>query len=334
MKSTQFNRNPTAIRVRQEKTRKARPVTKWVYFTLLLLIIGYALYRLVLWQFLLTTTGQVFFQKTDVQVLREGRLTEIHVYEGKDVKENDELFTVVYPEEAGLLYRDVSWVVRERWQLEQKVNAKALELRLLEQRLMDSRRRLGEDDEDILLEIKNPDLIRKLRREIADHEQGLHMLREELDQLRKQKNKLEKMPDRVALPRRETRKVFRAPSEGTVTRIFKATSEVVMPSETVLKLHHSNAITIRAFYDQKDSDYVKEGENVTIKLPNSKIKLQGFIKRRYLSTFPLPVELQPRFEPTRRKIVVDIELVNFKKEDFFYKMKVSVQKIKIPRFMK
>ncbi len=329
MRASQFRKAPSSIRVLREQKRKTRPITKWVYFTIIYVLVGWlgylGLYRLLI----ITRPGQVLLRTTNVQVLREGRVKSIEVEEGEEVLAGAPLFTLRYPEEAQR-YRENSWIVRERWQVDRDLSERKAEHVGYSDQLARLRTRIGENDEDILLELKKPELVENLQVEIVRMEDKIKAVEAEIDALDKQKSQLAKLPERIPFPSKLVEEVFKAPMAGTVTRIYKNVTEVVVPSETVMKIHLQEQIEIRGFFDQEDAKYLNVGDELAVILPGGQ-QTMGAIERFYFATFPLPQEFQPRFEPTRRSIVVDITL-NWDKEqpfpynEYFYKMGVTIKK--------
>ncbi|MCB0686285.1 MAG: hypothetical protein KDC53_07165, partial [Saprospiraceae bacterium] len=119
-----------------------------------------------------------------------------------------------------------------------------------------------------------------------------------------------------------------SPVKGTITQIYKEDYEVALESETVLSIHKPTNLYIKAFYDQKDLRYLKEGDVVDIRFPDGSTSM-GVLQRFYFATYQLPDEFQKKYEPVTRSIVADILPINeveLEKWKAFYKLNVSISK--------
>ncbi len=125
-------------------------------------------------------------------------------------------------------------------------------------------------------------------------------------------------------------KYFKSPMSGIATRIYIHTYETVLKSEEIMALHEAEPAFVKAYFEQEDLRYFKEGDFFTIEFPDGTTS-RGVLKRFYIATYTLPEEFQKKYEPTTRSIAADIYPVDsteLKKWKTFYKMSVDISKIK------
>ena len=118
---------------------------------------------------------------------------------------------------------------------------------------------------------------------------------------------------------------------GIATRIFIHGYETALKSEEIMALHEAEPAYIKAYFEQEDLRYFKEGDLFSIKFPDGSESI-GVLRRFYIATYVLPEEFQKKYEPTTRSIAADIypvDSVELKKWKTFYKMGVDISKIKI-----
>lgn len=126
-------------------------------------------------------------------------------------------------------------------------------------------------------------------------------------------------------------KFFRSPMNGIATRIFIHSYETALKNEEIMALHEAQPAFIKAYFEQEDLRYFKEGDIFTIEFPDGTVS-KGILKRFYIATYTLPDEFQKKYEPTTRSIAADIYAIDsteIKKWKTFYKMSVDISKLKI-----
>jgi len=121
-------------------------------------------------------------------------------------------------------------------------------------------------------------------------------------------------------------KKFISMEDGVIARIYPNNYEVVQKGDTIIEIYKPSEITIKAFFEQKYINYLRNGGKVALQFPDG-TRGKGIVKSYYLATQPLPPEFQKRYEPINRNIVVDI--LPPTKEDAnkwktFYKLSVKV----------
>lgn len=126
-------------------------------------------------------------------------------------------------------------------------------------------------------------------------------------------------------------KYFKSPVNGIATRIYIHTYETALKSEEIMALHEAQPAYIKAYFEQEDLRYFKEGDLFSIEFPDGTIS-KGILKRFYIATYTLPEEFQKKYEPTTRSIAADIypiDSMEIKKWKTFYKMSVDISKLKL-----
>jgi hypothetical protein len=123
-------------------------------------------------------------------------------------------------------------------------------------------------------------------------------------------------------------KYFRAPIEGTVTKINFEEYEVAVKSEVILTIHKLENIYIQAYFDQEDVSDIKEGDEVFLEFPDG-TSSEGIIKGYYFTTNRIPEEFQKKYEPTTRSLTVEIypkDSTEMKKWKKYHKLHVTITK--------
>lgn len=125
-------------------------------------------------------------------------------------------------------------------------------------------------------------------------------------------------------------KYFRAPIEGTVTKINFEEYEVAVKSEVILTIHKPDNVFIKAYFDQEDVSGIQEGDVVSLEFPDGTTST-GVIKGYYFTTNRIPEEFQKKYEPTTRSLTVEIHPENegdVKSWKRYHKMRVLITKSK------
>lgn len=126
-------------------------------------------------------------------------------------------------------------------------------------------------------------------------------------------------------------KYFKSPMSGIATRIYIHGYETALKNEEIMALHEAQPAYIKAYFEQEDLRYFKEGDLFTIEFPDGTIS-KGILRRFYIATYTLPEEFQKKYEPTTRSIAGDIyplDSLEIKKWKTFYKMGVDISKLKM-----
>lgn len=323
---------------------------KYLYFFFLGVILIFAGYYLVNNLIYAEGVGQVIFDKLYIQHTRDLRVINLLVKEGDEVKKQKELFTYVedYGEhfstrQSASAYYYSPETEREIARAIQGIRLKEIEMKVYKETLD----RLKTDYESLkrqaILDTQIPGRLKSLQENIRNSQAALGKNNEELKVLKEYLKQLKGINSTALIKNRQAEltaqakeaatvaaagvvKKFISMEDGVITRIYPNNYEVVKKGDTIIEIYKPSKINIKAFFEQKYINYLRNGGEVTLEFPDG-TKGKGVVKRYYFATQPLPPEFQKRYEPVDRNIVVDIEPPT--KEDAnkwksFYKLSVKV----------
>lgn len=323
---------------------------KYVYLFFLGVILIFAGYYLTINTIYAEGVGQIIFDKLYIQHTRDLRVINLLVKEGDEVKKQKELFTYVEDNgehfstrQSASAYYYSPETEREIARAIQGISLKKIEIKVQKETLD----RLKTDYEYLrkqaILDSQVPGRLKALRENIkisrAAIGKNIEELRVQNDYLKRLKgiNSTASLKSRQAerasqsiaagvATTAEEEKKFISMEDGVITRIYPNNYEVVQKGDTIIEIYKPSKINIKAFFEQKYINYLRNGGEVTLEFPDG-TRGKGVVKRYYFATQPLPPEFQKRYEPVDRNVVVDIEPPT--KEDAskwksFYKMSVKV----------
>lgn len=365
MKSVDFQRNKSLIRVVNEKVTKPqkRNWDKIVYLILLFCILSFGVYYLWVKNMYVSAQGQVLIDAINIRLTEDARILKHYVAEGDSVKVGDTLFCYANSLKNDLENSDNgvnlksynvqdNWAMKEIFNLKKKITLNKVDI--------EKNSILVKSYQDEVKSLTNQVILDALPRTRLDLVQNeILKLNTENQRLAAENNELnnfiKSVPSGSKLNFNSFRqgnpgdgfitnngvtyniysdeflselKYFKTPMEGIVTRIHKKEQEVNLKSEDVLSIHKQFPTTIKGFFYQEDLKHIKVGDLFTIEFPDGS-KSQGIVKRFYIATYNMPDEFQKKYEPTTRTIAVDIYPLS--KEDShkwyaFHKMSVTVSK--------
>lgn len=358
MKSANFKRKDNSFRsIREIEKEKEYKEINWdrvTYFIILsvaLFFLGWFVFKKI---YYVKADGQVMFRSIDIQNLDDCRIINFHVEEGDLVCEGDTLFTYLNDDdEANFNSGGVNlnlainqsdgtnWILKEIATLEKNIELNTNEINELKRRQNELEKELTKTKQQVILDALPKSAYVSLESSITEIKDKIKLLNGEnvilFNALEKWRYKL-KLEANSNLKSAGAKgqgnsdgnqlKVFLAPMEGTVTRIFKQNKEVAVKSEVIMHIHKNEHLFIKAFFEQEDLAELKEEDVVEIEFPDNTTSL-GTIKRFYFATYRLPEEFQKKYEPTNRSLSVDIVPLNndeLKKWKQYYKLSVIVRK--------
>jgi len=294
--------------------------------------------------------GQIIFDKLYIQHTRDIRVINLLVKEGDQVKKQQALFTYVedYGERFSTRFGSSAYYYSPETEREiaraiQSISLKEIEIKGCKETLD----RLKTDYESLkrqaILDTQIPGRLKSLQENIRNSETAIGKNDEELKVLKDYLNRLKGINSTASLRNRQAEqdaqtaeaagaaiaggvKKFISMEDGVITRISPNNYEVVQKGDTIIEIYKPSEITIKAFFEQKYINSLRNGGEVALQFPDG-TRGKGVVKRYYLATQPLPPEFQKRYEPVDRNVVVDIEPPT--KEDAskwksFYKLSVKV----------
>ncbi len=330
MKSMQFRRKDSVLRVVPEKKptpKKKTNVDRLIYFVVLAVLGTIAVVYVVNKFFFIHAQGQVLLDNVMVRLADDSRLLKFYKQEGATVHAGDSLFMYFMEEPLSSQSKTVSststeesgdkdnWIVREKFRIDTKIEMNKSEI--------DEKRNLLYKSNPDLQRVKNLVMLDALPYSRLESLQKYHdELTADLGRLNAENEQLQTLADNLNNANTGgdiqsllqdgkmsgllgTAKVFYSPVDGTVNRIFRNEFETALKSEDIMSVQQTDRIFIKAYFNPSDVDYFKQDDLVNLTFPNGS-KTKGIIKRLYLGTYPMPVEFQKKYEPTRRTVAADI----------------------------
>ncbi len=366
MKSIDFKRKGSAIRVMNEDTRKIK--YNWDRVVYIVFIIGalvflsyYAVNKL----FYIKADGQVLYENVIIRLTEDCRVLSYQKKEGDTVRKGDSLF-VYTPAKTNLDgggfgatggvkggYNDTTyqnqldWREKEKYALQKKAGTNQILITQDKSLIKSYESELQRLENEVVLDVLPKSRLEYVQNEILRLNTAIDALNSEnmqyyglIYQLGESEKKVQILSTRNGLILggganggggiMDSTKVFYSPINGTVTRIYTQQFEVALKSDQILAIHKNTPMYIKGFFEQEDMNYFKEGDMVNIEFPDG-TKSSGIIKRFYYATYSLPDEFQKRYEPTTRTIAADIypvEESEYKHWKSFYKLGATITKYK------
>jgi hypothetical protein len=359
LKNIYFNRKASVLRNLEEKPKAKKKVNwdKIIYFLILGLIVFF-IFRYAFTRILyVSAPGHVLFKSLVVRVPEDITIDVFYKFEGDDVEKGDTLFSYYAYEDqkasfeqslngnlADLLMEDKSstWEEKEIYQLKKNISLNQIEIQEKKDLIIFYEGEIATLKNEVILEISPKAKIDTYKKEIEKLELGILALEKENQVFWTLVNELDGTVGNgtgngggqaviqnsfSAGGGGPTLRYYLAPTEGTITRLYKSDYEVALKSESILNMHEKKDIYIKAFFNQEDLAYFKEGDEVTVIFPDGEESI-GHIKRFYFATYKMPEEFQKKYESTTRAIAVDIFPIENESEikwKAFYKMNVTVR---------
>jgi hypothetical protein len=359
LKSIDFKRKDSVIRVMNEDTNK--PKRNWdrvIYIVFLSLVGLFLSYYAINKIFFIRADGQVLFENVSIRLTDDCRLIAYQRDEGDTVRVGDSLFTYTLDKDnlwgnlalgggitATSYDNEWDWIEKEKYALSKKIALNNIDVTESNALIASYKSEIQRLQNEVVLDVLPKNRLEYVQNEILRLTTAIQKLTSENNQLYgliKQLNGMNKQSQVKSTKSGSMHggggsdqdengvRVFYSPIDGTVTRIYTRQFEVALKSEQIMAIHKNTPMYVKGFFDQADLDYFKEGDLVNIEFPDG-TKSKGLIKRFYYATYPLPDEFQKRYEPTTRTISADIYPVTDSEYSHwraFYKMSVSISKFK------
>lgn len=358
MRSLDFKRKGAVIRVMNDKTKKKkRNWDRLVYIVFLLLLCGFVAYYAVNKIFYIAADGQVLFENVSIRLTDDCRILQYHKTEGDTVKAGDSLFTYTLDKDnvwgnlsllggiSAASYTDEwDWIEKEKYALKKRIAFNSIDKTESQALIKSYQGEIQRLQNEVVLDVLPKNRLEYVQNELLRLKTNIEKLGSENKQLSgliAQLNGMAKNPrlkstksgslsgggngDDQNIP-----KVFYSPIDGTITRIYTQQFEVALKSEQIMAIHKNTPMYVKAFFEQEDLNYFKEGDIMSLKFPDGSVS-KGVLKRFYYATYPLPDEFQKRYEPTTRTIAADIYPItenDYEHWRAFYKMSVTISKFK------
>lgn len=345
MKSVNFQRNKSMIRVVNEKTsvKKRRNWDRVMYLCLIGLFFVFGIYYLFSRHAYVHAYGHVIIENTHIRLTDDARIIELHVSEGDSIQKNDTLFSYAEDrdderspaswtgEHTGSLEMNTSdsWWTKEVYALRKKMLLNAITVSENKNLIDAYKGELKRLTNEVIL-----DVLPKTRLDYVQNE--ITRLNSENKKLEAENTELKRLTD---LPGADTEKkrlnvrkaylkrdgvirddseklafseellsearYFKSPVNGIATRVFIHNYETALKSEDIMTIHQTHPAFIKAYFDQEDLRYFRVGDRFRIEFPDGTVS-EGILRRFYIATYTLPDEFQKKYEPTTRSIAADI----------------------------
>ncbi len=359
MKSIDFKPKSSVIRVMGDEKKLKKKRYNWdrvFYF----IFLGIVVILLTYWGFnkifYLKANGLMVFENVSIRLTDDCRILEYQCTEADTLMMGDSLFTYKMNEEEE--YEKImteknapppspirsDWSDKEKFSLEKQISFNNIEKRESAAHLANYQEQMQKLKNEVVLGLLPKSRLEYVQNEIFKLKSNIDRLNSENKQLQSYIGKLHAASNGgfkaaanstglMGAAKTDSMtgiQVFRSPMDGIVTRIYTAQYEVALKSEEIMSMHKDSKLHIRAFFEQDDVGYLKQGDVVTITFPDG-TKSKGVLKKFYNSTLVLPPEFQKQYEPTTRTIAADIYPEtdsDYKKWQPVYKIGVTISKFK------
>jgi len=355
VKTIRFNRNHSVLRNIEEDGKKKKKYNwdKIVYFIILAGIILFVLKFSLTKILYVEAEGQMMINNLKIRIPWDVTIGEFYKAEGDTILEGDTLFSYnvasefrPMPELAAFTQstsnaNKSTWEEREIYSLNKNIHVNTSLIQENESLIKWYQKEIAQMENEVILEISSKNKIETYRKDIEK-------LKLENDTYRRKNAvyhtliaKLKSKPKSLETTNttadfngigsgNDAHHFYRSPVDGTITQLFKSNHEVALKTENIMNLHKREDLYIKAFFDQGDFQYVREGDKVDIEFPDGSVT-QGVIKRFYFATYQLPAEFQKKYEPLTRSIAADISPLDHEDElrwKTFHQMTVNISKFK------
>ncbi|MGZ5190430.1 MAG: hypothetical protein ACXWCZ_05385 [Flavisolibacter sp.] len=368
MKSINFQRNKSLIRVASEQKSMKKKQRNWdriLYLGLLLTFILFMLYYFFFKFVYVHAYGHVIIENTHIRLTDDARVIEFFVHEGDSIQKNDTLFSYALDRDddingqSSLSIGSITaagkdeWWVKELFALKKKIVLNNIDISENGNLIANYKTEIKRLSNEVILDVMPKSRLDYVQNEIFrlnTENQKLHKENSELYGLTKtlgpgtNKNKYSNIRlkngasnslselNKLAFSEEllSEPKYFKSPISGVSTRIFIHNYETALKSEEIMSIHQAHPAFIKAYFEQEDLRYFKVGDEFEIEFPDGTTST-GILKRFYIATYTLPEEFQKKYEPTTRSIAADIypaDSLEIKKWHTFYKMSVDISKLK------
>mgnify|MGYP000511492654 CR=1 FL=1 len=347
MKSLNFKRKETAqLRyIEEQASGKRKSPLNWdrvVYLSILGIIIFFILRYFFIHNFYISAVGQVIFDNVEITQSEDIRIEKFFIEEGENIKTGDTLFSYTVEDNGIGIDIDLgadpgdksNWAERESYALQKSISLNIGQINGDKELLASYKSQLNRLENEVILGTASERDLNNLEYQISKLETSISMTQAENEVLNKQlwavhqKKEPNESSSVISSEEYSPYNVFISPIDGYVARIFKEPYEIALKSQIILKVHQSDSVHIKGYFEQEDLRYVKEGDQVNVSFPDGQESV-GVIDRFYASTVLIPEEFQKKYEPAKRTIAVDItpaagsDLSIWKR---YYKLSVKLKK--------
>lgn len=328
-----------------------------VYIVFLVLLFGFLGYYAINKIFFIKADGQVLFENVSIRLTDDCRILQYHKEEGDTVRIGDSLFTYALDKDniwgnisliggmsATSYSNEWDWIEKEKYALKKRIAFNLIERSESQTLIKSYQSEIQRLQNEVVLDVLPKNRLEYVQNELMRLKTNIEKLESENKQLTGLITQLNGMAGKPKVKSTKSGslsgngnsddtnipKVFYSPIDGSITRIYTHQYEVALKSEQIMAIHKNTPMFVKAFFEQEDLNYFKEGDIMTLKFPDGTVS-KGILRRFYFATYPLPDEFQKRYEPTTRTIAADIYPItenDYEHWRAFYKMSVTISKFK------
>lgn len=336
--------------VDEPKLKKPFNWDRVFFIALLGLIVFFGGRRLYRSYALIRVNGQVILEKISVNFTDDIRIKKLSVDEGDQVNAGDTVFTYVLESNENLPSAKIfdksdgneNWFLREKMTVARQIETRVSEREGLKTLLALKKRDYEELKQRVYLGTEQSSKLDPLRDKIQELENEIDSKNSEIRVLKDYKYNLSVQEgqaiqdEQVRILREIEAKAsfnklilaYTTPITGLIGQIEKDENEVCYKGESVMTIHKSGVIKVKAYFPMEYADELNIGDEVAISFEDG-TESKGIIQNFYISTYPLPPEFQKKYEPVSRSIVSDVvpkDLNEGLRWNGYYKMSVQVVK--------
>lgn len=319
MKKFSFKQKGSILRMVEEPVvKKKRWTLDRVVYVLLLLSICYTLIRFAYLSLnVIKGDGQIVLQKMSVNFTEDIRIGSFNIAQGDHIKKGDTLFTYTMNNDTEKFRQDVQ-LAEVRFKNNQQLLSIEKEIGIKQIMLTQTTAQIGELNRNRKAVVKNILLGVALHSQLETADKVLTealmmaaRLKSELTLLRSLKTGLSKGVQTLvgSYTNEAGEQAYVSPSDGITGLIGLEPQEVCYREQEVLSIHNPKKLQIRAYFNQKHSDFVQPGKRVEVRFKDGTVSIAKIV-RTYIATYALPSEFQKKYEPTERNLLVDLEPIN------------------------
>ena len=324
-------RNSLIIGFKGEKPIKERNWDRLVYITLLIILSGIGMHYLAGYLLYASGKGQVLMGTLDTKVPGNIRIMYYYKSEGDEVNENDTLFSYITENsvssnvtDSSGLYAPVNpeWLEKQLFSWKERVELNESEIEELRHQLKSKKIDYNEALVQVKLNILSFDNLYKLKEKVEVVQNRIAVLSQENKViLRQAESSIEKLKNcalkekayftaaiQQNLSVNNNVHFYQSPVKGIISNILKRASELSF-QESILLVQREDELFVRAYFDSKFVNSIKENDTVNIIFPDE-ARGKGIVRRLHVPVLPQGHEMHNGTELEESVYGVDIYPLN------------------------
>lgn len=322
MRSFSFQRQAAVIRTLKEPPKPKRRINldRVLYFaiiTLVLFFLGRYAYKTLA---SVEGNGQILMDKIEVNFTNDIRIQQLMVTEGDTVNWNQPLFSYLesdFDNSATLVLRSERYRntgAQDSLRLKFEIQQKQIELDAAI--IADIRLQKLEEQvyKLVMLDVETRTKLEQVREERFGSRTQVQLLNQELALLQAQYALIRQLQNgrggsSSGSGSGDYFRWYESPIGGIIGQINKNEQEACYRTESVLTIHNTEQVYIKAYFELKDLEAIQQNARVSVLLEDGSSSY-GMIRKIYVSTYEAPEEFQKTYEPTERNLLAEIVPLN------------------------